>query len=82
MPKGILHNRPCSPELWICGQACPIVSNATIVLQAFLSFNKNFKISLSIILIRRFDIVFFKQNILIYESVARNPNTLSLIGLK
>jgi hypothetical protein len=51
-------------------------------LQAFLAFNKNFKIFLSTPLIRYFDEAFLKQSIPIYESIAENPNTFSSIWLR
>lgn len=76
------YNFPYSPELWIFGQEWPMFWNEPMVLQAFLAFNKNFKISLSIPLIRYFDEAFLKQSIPIYESVAQNPNTFSSIWLR
>ncbi len=75
-------NFPYPPELWIFGQDWPMFWNESMVLQAFLAFNKNFKISLSTPLIRYFDEAFLKQNIPIYESVAQNPNTFSSIWLR
>ena len=56
--------------------------NEPMVLQAFLTFNKNFKICLSTPLIRYFDEPFLKQSIPIYESVAQNTNTFSSIWLR
>jgi hypothetical protein len=53
-----------------------------MVLQAFLAFNKNFKISMSTPLIRHFDEEFLKQRIPIYQSVAQNANTFSSIWLR
>jgi len=76
------YNFPYPPELWIFGQEWPMFWNEPMVLQAFLAFNKNFKISLSTPLIRYFDEAFLKQSIPIYESVARNPNTFSSIWLR
>jgi hypothetical protein len=76
------YNFPYPPELWIFGQDWPMFWNEPMVLQAFLAFNKNFKISLSTPLIRYFDEAFLKQNIPIYESVAQNPNTFSSIWLR
>jgi hypothetical protein len=76
------YNFPYPPELWIFGQDWPMFWNEPIVLQAFLAFNKNFKISLSTPLIRYFDEPFLKQNIPIYESVGQNANTFSSIWLK
>jgi hypothetical protein len=75
-------NSPTPPELWIFGQDWPMFWNEPMVLQAFLAFNRNFKISLSTPLIRYFDEPFLKQSIPIYESVAQNPNTFSSIWLR
>jgi hypothetical protein len=76
------YNFPYPPELWIFGQDWPMFWNEPMVLQAFLAFNKNFKISLSTPLIRYFDEAFLKRSIPIYESVAQNPNTFSSIWLR
>lgn len=76
------YNFPYPPELWIFGQDWPMFWNEAMVLQAFLAFNKNFKIFLSTPLIRHFDEAFLKERIPIYESVAQNPNTFSSIWLE
>jgi hypothetical protein len=76
------YNFPYPPDLWIFGQEWPMFWNEPMVLQAFLAFNKNFKISMSTPLIRYFDEAFLKQSIPIYESVVQNPNTFSSIWLR
>jgi hypothetical protein len=76
------YNFPYPPEMWIMGQYWPMFWNEPMVLQAFLAFNKNFKISLSTPLIRYFDETFLKQTIPIYESVAQNANAFSSIWLR
>jgi hypothetical protein len=76
------YNFPYPPELWIFGQDWPMFWNEPMVLQAFLAFNKNFKIFLSTPLIRYYDEAFLKQSISIYESVGQNPNTFSSIWLR
>jgi hypothetical protein len=76
------YNIPYPPELWIFGEQWPMFWNEAMVLQAFLAFNKNFKISLSTPMIRHFDEAFLKQRIPIYESVAQQPNTFSSIWLR
>jgi hypothetical protein len=76
------YNFPYPSELWIFGQDWPMFWNEAMVLQAFLAFNKNFKIALSTPLIRHFDEAFLKENIPIYESVAQTPNTFSSIWLE
>jgi hypothetical protein len=75
-------NSPYPPELWIFGEEWPMFWNEPMVLQAFLAFNKNFKISLSTPMIRHFDEEFLRHSIPIYESVAQNPNTFSSIWLR
>ena len=76
------YNFPYPPSLWIFGRDWPVFWNEAMVLQAFLAFNKQFKICLSTPLIRHFDEEFLKQRIPIYESVEQNPNTFSSIWLK
>jgi len=76
------YNFPYPPELWIFGQDWPMFWNEAMVLQAFLAFNRNFKISLSTPLIRHFDEAFLKERIPIYEPVAQTPNTFSSIWLE
>jgi hypothetical protein len=76
------YNFPYPPDLWIFGREWPMFWNKPMVLQAFLAFNRNFKISLSTPLIRYYDEAFLKQSIPIYESVAQNPNTFSSIWLR
>jgi hypothetical protein len=76
------YNGPYPPELWIFGQDWPMFWNEPMVLQAFLAFNKNFKISLSAPLIRHFDEAFLKQRIPIYESIEQNANAFSSIWLR
>ncbi len=76
------YNFPYPPELWIFGEVWPVFWNEAMVLQAFLAFNRNFKISLSTPLIRHFDEAFLKESIPIYEPVAQTPNTFSSIWLE
>jgi hypothetical protein len=75
-------NSPYPPKRWIFQEGWPMFWNEPMVLQAFLAFNKNFKICLSTPLIRYFDEPFLQQTIPIYESVAQNPNTFSSIWLR
>jgi len=76
------YNFPYPPELWIFGQEWPMFWNEPMVLQAFLAFNRNLKISLSTHFIRYCEEAFLKQSIPIYESIAQNPNTFSSIWLR
>ena len=76
------YNIPYPPTLWIFGQTWPLFWNEAMVLQAFLCFNKQFKITMSMPLIRYFDEPFLKQTMPNYETVEQNPNTFSSIWLK
>jgi hypothetical protein len=76
------YNFPYPPDLWIFGQVWPMFWNEAMLLQAFLAFNRDFKVSMSTPLIRHFDEAFLKQSIPMYESVQQNPNTFSSIWLR
>jgi hypothetical protein len=76
------YNIPYPPDLWIFGQDWPMFWNEAMVLQAFLCFNKAFKIVVSTPLIRHFDETFLHERIPFYKSVDENPNTFSSIWLR
>ena len=76
------YNIPYPPKLWIFGQTWPMFWNEAMVLQAFLCFNNQFEITMSVPLIRYFDEPFLKQTMPNYETVEQNPNTFSSIWLK
>ncbi len=76
------YNIPYPPKLWIFGQTWPMFWNEAMVLQAFLCFNNQFEITMSMPLIRYFDEPFLKQTMPNYETVEQNPNTFSSIWLK
>jgi len=76
------YNIPYPPRLWLFGQTWPMYWNEAMVLQAFLCFNKQFEITMSLPLIRHFDEPFLKQVVPNYETVEQNPNTFSSIWLK
>lgn len=76
------YNIPYPPKLWIFGQTWPMFWNEAMILQAFLCFNNQFKITMSMPLIRHFDEPFLKKTVPIYETVEQNPNTFSSIWLK
>lgn len=76
------YNIPYPPKLWIFGQTWPMFWNEAMVLQAFLCFNNQFEITMSMPLIRYFDEPFLKQTIPNYETVEQTPNTFSSIWLK
>ncbi len=76
------YNFPYPPELWIFGKAEPMFWTEAMVLQAFLAFNKDFEILLSLPMIRFEDEGFLMQRIEIYETVEQNPNAFSSIWLR
>jgi hypothetical protein len=76
------YNFPYPPELWIWGQDWPMFWNEAMVVQAFLAFNRNFKICLCTPLIRHFDEAFLKERIPIYEPIAQNANAFSSLWLR
>lgn len=75
-------NFPYPPELWIFGRREPMLWTEAMVLQAFLAFNTDFELMLSLPLIRYFDEEFLIQRIPIYETVEQNSNAFSSIWLK
>jgi hypothetical protein len=76
------YNIPYPPELWIFTSEWPMFWNEPMLLQAFLAFNENFKISLSTPLLRHFEEEFLKQQIPFYRTVAQQSNTFSSIWLR
>lgn len=76
------YNIPYPPQRWIFDQTWPMFWNEAMVLQAFLCFNKSFKITMSTPLIRHYDEAFLKQSIPTYESVDENPSTFSSLWMK
>ena len=56
--------------------------NEAMLLQAFLAFNRQFKIVMSMPLIRFFDEGFLKESVHDYKTVAEEPNTFSAIWLQ
>ena len=75
------YNTPYPAEQWIFKQNWPMLWNEAMLLQAFLSFNPRFKITLSTPLIRHFDEAFLKSRIPFYETLAQNANTFSSLWL-
>lgn len=76
------YNFPYPPELWIFSKEWPMFWNEPMLLQAFLAYNENFKISLSTPLLRNFDEEFLKQRIPFYQTVDQQPNTFSSMWLR
>jgi len=76
------YNIPYPAKRWVFEQTWPIFWNEAMVLQAFLCFNTQFEITLSLPLIRHFDEAFLKQVVPNYQTVEQKPNTFSSIWLK
>jgi hypothetical protein len=76
------YNIPYPPQLWVFGQQWPMLWNEAMVVQAFLSFNSNFRIIMSTPLIRYFDEDFLRRTIPVYESIDQNQNTFSSLWLR
>jgi predicted O-methyltransferase YrrM len=76
------YNIPYPPQLWVFSQEWPMLWNEAMVVQAFLSFNRNFRVLMSTPLIRYFDEDFLRKSIPIYESIEQNPNTFSSLWLR
>lgn len=76
------YNFPFPPDLWIFGKSEPMFWTEAMVLQAFLAFNRDFDVLLSLPLIRHFNEVFLKERIPIYETIEQNSNAFSSIWLQ
>ncbi|MGH9818546.1 MAG: class I SAM-dependent methyltransferase, partial [Pyrinomonadaceae bacterium] len=75
-------NFPYPPKLWIFEKREPMFWTEAMVLQAFLAFNKEFQILLSLPLIRHADEPFLAERIPIYETVEQNSNAFSSVWLR
>jgi len=76
------YNVPYPPQLWVFGQEWPMLWNEAMVVQAFLSFNNSFEVTMSTPLLRYFDEDFLRRSIPFYQSIDQNPNTFSSLWLK
>ena len=76
------YNVPYPPQLWVFGQEWPMLWNEAMIVQAFLSMNRDFRITMSTPLLRYFDEDFLKQSIPFYQSIEQNPNTFSSLWLQ
>jgi hypothetical protein len=76
------YNVPYPPQLWVFGQEWPMLWNEAMVVQAFLSMNRDFRITMSTPLLRYFDEEFLKRSIPFYQSIEQNPNTFSSLWLQ
>jgi hypothetical protein len=76
------YNFPYPAEFWIFGRTWPMLWNEAMLLQAFLAFNREFEITLSLPLIRFHDEAFLRANIPNYKDITAEPNTFSSIWLR
>ena len=76
------YNVPYPPQLWVFGQEWPMLWNEAMVVQAFLSFNNSFEVTMSTPLLRYVDEDFLRRSIPFYQSVDQNPHTFSSLWLK
>ena len=76
------YNVPYPPQLWVFGQEWPMLWNEAMIVQAFLSMNRDFRITMSTPLLRYFDEDFLKRSIPFYQSIEQNPNTFSSLWLQ
>jgi Methyltransferase domain len=75
-------NVPYPAEKWVLGDEWPMYWNEAMLLQAFLCFNRNFEVVLSLPLLRHFDEGFLREVVPIYQSIREEPNTFSSIWLR
>jgi hypothetical protein len=76
------YNIPYPPKLWVFGREWPMLWNEAMVVQAFLCFNRDFRIVMSTPLIRYADEAFLMTRIPFYETIDQNPNTFSSLWLR
>jgi predicted O-methyltransferase YrrM len=76
------YNVPYPSDYWVFNQAEPMFWNEAMVLQAFLAFNNEFEITMSMPLIRHHDEGFLKKNVPIYQTLTENPKTFSSIWIR
>lgn len=81
------YNTPYPAEYWVLGTApgaryWPTYWNEAMLLQAFLAFNRDFKIVQSMPLLRHHDETFLQQSVPIYRPIKEDANAFSSIWLK
>jgi hypothetical protein len=76
------YNTPYPPEYWIFGRHWPMFWNEAMVLQAFLCYNSQFKLTMSTPLIRHFDEAFLRNYIPCYDELEQNPGKSSSLWLR
>lgn len=76
------YNIPYPAEFHIMSKPWPVFWNEAMVVQLFLSHNKDYKITMSMPMVRYFDEKFLKKNIPNYKSLAQDPDTFSSLWFK
>lgn len=76
------YNIPYPPEEYVLGRTWPMYWNEAMLVQAFLSYNHDFRIEMSTPIIRYYDEEFLIKNIPGYETVQENPRTFCSIWLQ
>lgn len=76
------YNVPYPASKWIFNQPWPMLWNEAMMLQAFLCYNKDFRIELSTPLIRYYDESFLRTHMPLYESLDESPGTFSSIWIR
>jgi hypothetical protein len=77
------YNSPYPPETWVFGREWPVFWTEAMLLQAFLCYNSEFQIRLSLPFIRYKDEEFLRQNISGYDHrKGTGPDTFSSIWLE
>jgi hypothetical protein len=76
------YNIPYPPNLWLFDVDWPVFWNEAMLVQAFLCYNDEFRIILSLPLLRFFDESFLKERLEHYETVEQNPVTFSSLWLQ
>jgi predicted O-methyltransferase YrrM len=76
------YNFPFPAETWILSQTWPVYWNEAMMLQAFLAFNREFEITMSLPLLRFEDEEFLKRTVPNYQTLEQQPYPCSSIWLR
>jgi len=76
------YNIPFPANEWILNKKWPVFWNEAMIVQAFLLFNKEYIINLSLPIIRFYEETFLLEKLPIYKPIEELPNTFSSLWLK
>lgn len=76
------YNTPFPASFWILDNQTPMFWTEPMMLQSFLAFNSDFKISMSLPLLRSCCESFLREKMPMFRSVAEEPNTFSSLWLQ